>query len=685
MRDNQCNSQALDQMDEEAHDNQQAHDSRSTTSAAPSIDDMLSMTAPMDHEGMTETSSEVDTDEDKNYESQYLSLGQQYGARSKQKRQERRMQELLDQKMQSFNGVSRAHGTSVTDPVRHTFSSEFAPPRSISNSSSTLNSSRPSMVMGPVLQSIAQMDVHDGHRRMRSFEGWLLKRGQRVKNWKRRYFTLNGQELKYSQGPGEKPKGFGMVVGVKTSPELAYALSISMLPTRVLDVQAESTDEQEAWLQRLLVASSSATTMTPSQAPSLSLSLPNSSAPLSVAVSPLPSHQAQPQRSVDLYPTPPPSTISTKRNSSLSSQGSSLGHDDESDAIVGHNSSIIMDTASECEGWLYKQGSFVRNWKKRWFSLTHQVLSYRDMQSSVTIKGHGCVHSVQRSTTTHAFGLVIELDNHRKLHVYADDADTQKRWHHAIARILQPSVAPLTSGEMPQPQAAPMLSASQTLFKQSKTHGGEIKNFSGGMSIPSGLFNASWTRCFFTLHGVELAQSEDTSAPVARVGSIQKVLPWEGKPGGLEFHMLGQKNVWRTLCPSVRAATAWVAAIQDCLGRTRYTIDKFLRSADAKQMQTTMCGWLTRLPAKQHGRLRQYYVLHHLTMSVANDVDLPPQEVDVVTAILSSEDRDCALVFKFSTAPDLVLECDSVDSWTRWQRIVRTCLKEPQRAHYSLS
>ncbi|RHY31768.1 hypothetical protein DYB32_003177 [Aphanomyces invadans] len=546
MRGNGCNPQPLAQVNEEGYEYQYARDSILTGSAAPSMEDLAMFgTASADPEAMTETSSEPDTDDDKRYESQYMSLGQQYGARSKQKRQERRMQELLDVKMQSFNGVSRGRGTSITDPVRHTFTDELPPPVSSAMSSSSLNSSRASMVMGPVLQSMARRDVNERHRRasMRSFEGWLLKRGQRVKNWKRRYFTLNGQELKYMEGPGAKPKGYGMV------------------------------------------------------------------------------------------------------------------------------------------------GSLVKNWKKRWFTLLGEVLSYRDMQSSVAIKGYGRVQSVQRCMTTHAFGLLIELDNNRKLHVYAEDGDTQKRWYRAIAQVLQPTA---TSSEgVAGSGHAPLMSANQTLFKQSKTHGGYIKNFSGWMSVPSGLFNASWTRCFFTLHGVELAQSDDTPSPVVRVGVIQKVVPWEGKPGGLEFHLLGQKNVWRTLCPSIRAANAWMAAIEDCQGRTRYTVDKFLRSCDAKKLPTIMCGWLTKTStssSKKHASgLRQYYVLRHLTLSVAADVDLPPQEIDVVTAILLSDDHDCALVFKFSTAPTLVLECDSVESWTRWQRIVRTCLKETHRANYILN
>ncbi|ETV91500.1 hypothetical protein H310_14019 [Aphanomyces invadans] len=683
MRGNGCNPQPLAQVNEEGYEYQYARDSILTGSAAPSMEDLAMFgTASADPEAMTETSSEPDTDDDKRYESQYMSLGQQYGARSKQKRQERRMQELLDVKMQSFNGVSRGRGTSITDPVRHTFTDELPPPVSSAMSSSSLNSSRASMVMGPVLQSMARRDVNERHRRasMRSFEGWLLKRGQRVKNWKRRYFTLNGQELKYMEGPGAKPKGYGMVVGVKKLHELPYALSISIVPNRTLDVQAESTDEQEAWMQRILDACGHVAATTPPPPPVLHVTLSSAPAtpPQQLAAS-LQSTLEPPRPPTDLNIAPP--SVPVRRTSSLSSRSSTSHH--ESD--YGIQSSL--DTATTCEGWLYKQGSLVKNWKKRWFTLLGEVLSYRDMQSSVAIKGYGRVQSVQRCMTTHAFGLLIELDNNRKLHVYAEDGDTQKRWYRAIAQVLQPTA---TSSEgVAGSGHAPLMSANQTLFKQSKTHGGYIKNFSGWMSVPSGLFNASWTRCFFTLHGVELAQSDDTPSPVVRVGVIQKVVPWEGKPGGLEFHLLGQKNVWRTLCPSIRAANAWMAAIEDCQGRTRYTVDKFLRSCDAKKLPTIMCGWLTKTStssSKKHASgLRQYYVLRHLTLSVAADVDLPPQEIDVVTAILLSDDHDCALVFKFSTAPTLVLECDSVESWTRWQRIVRTCLKETHRANYILN
>ena len=51
-------------------------------------------------------------------------------------------------------------------------------------------------------------------------QGWLIKQGIKVKNWKRRYFVLtkhsNGDVyLTYSKKPGGKPKGVVDVLGKK--------------------------------------------------------------------------------------------------------------------------------------------------------------------------------------------------------------------------------------------------------------------------------------------------------------------------------------------------------------------------------------------------------------------------------------------------------------------------------------
>ncbi|KAF0697516.1 Aste57867_11826 [Aphanomyces stellatus] len=717
------------------------HDSMHTGSSndenAP-VKNMPTQKQPADGKSTQTTSDDSDSDnDDSDVDTDYMSLGAQYGARSKQKRKERQMKEFLErQKTQmsmmmmnsdninlelNGNGMLRERGHSAVEHARHSFSADMmgAP----SHLHPLVNSSRPSMVMGPILQSMARLDIGDGRQLTRAtFEGYLKKKGQRFKSWKRRYFRLNGQELKYSATPTDGTKGFGMVVGAKLHPDLKGGLSISLAPNRVLEVQAESTDEQEAWLQHLQMAcrptpppavSIPRTPVAPPPPPVIHVqSLPPKSVPASF---PSAGGRADNQSVyapivVDDDDPPPPAplavTLRSRRTSSISSR-SSVSQD------LDDYPASIMDTPTTCEGWLYKQGSVVRNWKKRWFSLVNEVLSYRDMQSSIHVKGFGRVQAVERNMTTHAFGLLVELDNNRKLNVYAEDADTQRRWHRAIASVLQPvvprsissAVPPSSTAALPRPSIvvddAPLstshrpfsstgssgnvddatLPANQTLFKQSKTHGGFIKNFSGWMNIPAGLLNTSWKRCFFTLHGIELAQSDDTATPVTRVDSILKVTPWNGKSGGLEFHMTSSR-VWRVLCPSLRAANAWLAAVEDCMARTRYTVEKFLKSCDAKHTPTIMCGWLTRnSPSKLGTPVRQYFVLRHLTLSIATDVDQLPHEYDVITALTTPE-QDCALEFSFVSAPKMIVECDTVDSLRHWHRIVRTCLNEPHRAAY---
>ena len=48
--------------------------------------------------------------------------------------------------------------------------------------------------------------------------GWLRKQGQHVKNWKHRYFVLDGNVLSYADNTNARPKGSGVVEAVTAHP-----------------------------------------------------------------------------------------------------------------------------------------------------------------------------------------------------------------------------------------------------------------------------------------------------------------------------------------------------------------------------------------------------------------------------------------------------------------------------------
>ncbi|KAF0697515.1 Aste57867_11825 [Aphanomyces stellatus] len=229
--------------------------------------------------------------------------------------------------------------------------------------------------------------------------------------------------------------------------------------------------------------------------------------------------------------------------------------------------------------------------------------------------------------------------------------------------------------------AASLLSANQTAFKQCRTHGSFIKNFSGYMKIQAGFFGM-WKMGFFTLQGIELAYAEDEGLPVLRSDIIAYVVPVKGKQTQLEFHMKSKK-VWKTDCASEDIAGAWFAAVDDCMARLTYGIDRYLRSCEKKQTQSIMCGWLSHMDGKRVIS-RYFYILRHLTLSIAPNVDVLPEHYDVVTG-LTAADLDGAMQLRFESQPMMVLRCDSVELLRLWHLIVRTCMNEPTRATFNVA
>ncbi|EQC38467.1 hypothetical protein SDRG_04175 [Saprolegnia diclina VS20] len=646
-------------------------------------------------------------------------------------------------KMNHSFGAGDDHSQGVSlGPERHSMGHEmgdYARMDRVSNYSA-VSTVRQSMFMMPVMESLPERDGLDDV--LEDFEGWMHKKGQRFKSWKLRYFQLSQKEIKYSTEPGGKHKGGGVVLGVEYLTSVAFGLTIRLAPNRALDVYAESTDELRAWFKRLSRAGSApmpqpsgpnvrlqaqysrASWNTPHDAlpepihvpidlPHVQYEPPSAQftsaerqyeapqvqyEPLQVQYDP---PQVQPQatdasgsevepqdeesapapvddapldilfqkQSITLGSMPPvpsnvSSTSSETRQRRMSTARSSAVH--RLSQVSSHSGSIHLggnDADEVVEGWLFKQGRIVKSWKQRYFRLLDHTLSYREAPGSTHLLGHGCVVGVERSNTTHTFGLTIALDGNRTLHVYAETDYEMRKWLRALTSLVQ--AMPHTTGE--------------TLFKQSRTHGAFLKNFSGWMSIPSGLFNASLKRCFFTLHGAELTQSDDAPALVTRTDTIHHVVPWPGKPNGLEFHMRSNK-VWKTVCPSQSAAAAWLAAISDNLKRQDFTVERFLKRCVVKELPTIMCGWATQINNTRRG-VRQFYVLDNLRLSVACDVDAIVQPIDVVTRVAPSS-VDCALEVHFVSEPMLVLQCDSVDGLRNWHLVIRTCLKEPIRQSF---
>ena len=81
--------------------------------------------------------------------------------------------------------------------------------------------------------------------------GWREKEGRKVKNWKRRYFVLIGDELLYHDKMGNLPKGGGYVLEVAYDPQRLHSLQIILDTDRILKVTADSKRDMQMWFNAL--------------------------------------------------------------------------------------------------------------------------------------------------------------------------------------------------------------------------------------------------------------------------------------------------------------------------------------------------------------------------------------------------------------------------------------------------
>lgn len=70
--------------------------------------------------------------------------------------------------------------------------------------------------------------------------GWLLKKGKNFKNWKRRFFKLEGKQFSYSSAPDAPPLGRGVVEHVAIGNARPFCLDVRFQNGRVMQVVASS-------------------------------------------------------------------------------------------------------------------------------------------------------------------------------------------------------------------------------------------------------------------------------------------------------------------------------------------------------------------------------------------------------------------------------------------------------------
>ena len=149
----------------------------------------------------------------------------------------------------------------------------------------------------------------------------------------------------------------------------------------------------------------------------------------------------------ELSPTSDP--LSAMRRSSL--QGGAITNGNSGDDQATRRSSLLQRESSfqpkpdaTKMGWLYKQGGFVKSWKKRWFVARDGQLTYFERASDPTPLGVVDLHGVRvdtafpeettaRNKYLHYFKVIPRKREHRTWYFGADSEQEMAQWLRALS------------------------------------------------------------------------------------------------------------------------------------------------------------------------------------------------------------------------------------------------------------
>ncbi|GMF49343.1 unnamed protein product [Phytophthora fragariaefolia] len=279
--------------------------------------------------------------------------------------------------------------------------------------SDTQSSSSSSMVAANSLTDrLTMMNIPTQDLKGAVFYGWLWKRGQSFKTWKKRFFLLNGAALTYYTqccviasdvlGGGTQcldlpVKGGLRVAKAEISDLTSFGLKITSSSGRVLYVQAGDQDARMQWLDVLTEA---------------------------------------PQRREMMGTVPLRRTMA----SDLSTQRS---YQAESRSPYMHTAMSVLssedeDDAQDCDmqGYLYVRGGLLSGWKKRFLTLTdgRLIVSRSRTQRSSDLQEADKAFVVLSavSWSGHLHGMCIRLENHKEMYVYAEHDVDASMWLDAL-------------------------------------------------------------------------------------------------------------------------------------------------------------------------------------------------------------------------------------------------------------
>lgn len=194
-----------------------------------------------------------------------------------------------------------------------------------------------------------------------------------------------------------------------------------------------------------------------------------------------------------------------------------------------------MDPSIDFAGWIYKQGSLIKTWRKRYAVLRGNCLFYYDSPNSIAKeKGKLKVLTVERSDEINN-GILIHASGGRVMKMYTDSNESCMIWIDALERSVHRQSQDYgedryscVSRQNFKASVAPSITSPPAQEEQKILHRGWLQK--------EGHRVKNWKRRFFVLAGSTLSYYDSTKrgAKAKGKGQIRNVVLPPDRPLGLD-------------------------------------------------------------------------------------------------------------------------------------------------------
>ncbi|TMW63851.1 hypothetical protein Poli38472_002792 [Pythium oligandrum] len=412
--------------------------------------------------------------------------------------------------------------------------------------------------------------------------GWLLKKGQMLRNWKRRFFTLERNRLQYYATMGGELLGSGLVFDVSVGDLKPFCINIRFQNGRLLHVVAADEAEFSQWLSALQGASNISESFLSQRSSSQEKMMlleqefdrdVNDDFESEQSADEYPSYSAQSSLDDDselgtggfsMW------TAAMKSQPKLD-QKSSWDSDSEPDMANGGASSDLEDNNLEdefgrisdvsdssttsqargCSGWLRKESAMLKRWKPHYFTLHGVKLScFKNEKGSLLESWE--VRDVEEDTST-TYALAVTAASGKRVVLAAENNADYERWLLALWGVLADEQASRSSMELPRlsSDGQSSLLTSGTDLK-GKSHSGWLEK--------EGRRFKTWKRRYFTFKNGALIYYNDVGGDAQGHGVVTGVQVDNTKPNTLSIQ-LQNNRILRVSAPTRAEVEEWYQAM----------------------------------------------------------------------------------------------------------------------------